>query len=148
MIIIRLWHQKLIPHLDRQRLLGQHRELAALRGKGWGRKHSVVDYVFTHNPAQLVAYHYLVMDEMVRRGYNPDSTWRNPMWRGNILGQDNSFADADFVDDQYCYAIHKGGIIYDEHDDTYLRECIKLLKEKEAPIDWEKLVEEFGIQES
>lgn len=31
---MRLWHEKLIPFLPRQQLLGQHREAAALRGKG------------------------------------------------------------------------------------------------------------------
>lgn len=127
---MRLWHQKLIPYLDRQRLLGQHRELAALRGKGWGKKHAIVDYVFCHNPACLVAYHYLIMDEMKRRGYNPDPKWLVPGWRGNTLEFDNMFADADFVDDQYCYATHKGGTIYPEHNTEYLRECIENLKSK------------------
>ena len=133
---MRLWHQKLLPHLDRQRLLSQHRECAALRGKGWGKKHSVVDYVFTHDPSWLVAYHGLVMDEMERRGYHPDRIWNNPCYRGKTLAMDWSFADPDFVDNQYCYAVHKGGIIYPEHNDNYLRECIRLLKEKNAPIDW------------
>ena len=133
---MRLWHQSLIPFLDRQRLLGQHRECCALRGKGWGRKHSVVDYVFTHEHEWLVAYHYLVMGEMKRRGYHPDERWYNPEFRGDAIGTESGWADADMVDDQYCYAIHKGGIIYPEHDDAYLKECISLLKDKEAPIDW------------
>ena len=45
---MRLWHQSLISLLPRQQLLGQHRECCALRGKGWGRKHATVDYVFTY----------------------------------------------------------------------------------------------------
>lgn len=142
---MRLWHQSLIPYLDRQRLLGQHRELAALRGKGWGKKHSVVDYVFTHDPAWLVAYHRLVMDEMERRGYHPDRIWNNPNYRGKTLAMEWDFADSDFVEDQYCYAAHKGGIIYPEHNAEYLAECIHLLKEKNAPIDWEK-VREDGLE--
>ena len=64
---MRLWHQNLIPLLPRQQLLGQHRECCALRGAGWGRKHSVVNYVFTHKPADLIAYHYLIMNEMEKR---------------------------------------------------------------------------------
>ena len=144
---MRLWHQFLIPYLDRQRLLSQHRECAALRGKGWGKKHSVVDYVFTHGTEYLVAYHYLVMDEMKRRGYRPDETWRHPHWRGSVLGNEEGWADADFVDDQYCYAAHKGGIIYPEHNDEYLRECINLLKEKSAPMDWDKVNAVFGLQQ-
>jgi uncharacterized protein (TIGR02328 family) len=127
---MRLWHQSLIPYLDRQRLLGQHRECAALRGKGWGRKHATVDYVFRHNPACLVAYHYLIMDEMKRRGYNPDPKWLVPSWRGSTLEFDNTFADASLVDDRYCYAMSKGEMIYPEHNAEYLRECIENLKSK------------------
>lgn len=143
---MRLWHQRLLPYLDRQRLLGQHRECCALRGKGWGKKHATVDYAFTHDPSWLVAYHWLVMDEMKRRGYRPDPQWECVNWRGNILGLDTSFADPDFVDDEYCYAVNKGGVIYPEHNDDYLRECIALLKEKQAPIDWEK-VREDGLDQ-
>lgn len=141
---MRLWHQKILPYLDRQRLLGQHRECCALRGKGWGKKHATVDYVFTHDPTWLVAYHRLVMDEMERRDYHPDRTWDDPCWRGSALGREEGWADPDFVDDQYCYATHKGGIIYSEHNEDYLCECLNLLKEKNAPIDWEK-VEQDGL---
>ena len=136
---MRLWHQKLIPYLDRQRLLGQHRECCALRGKGWSKKHTTVDYVFKYDPSLLVAYHYLVMDEMIRRGYNPDKIWKNPCYRGKELAMEWDFADPDFVDDLYCFAKHKNGIIYPEHDNLYLKECMHLLIEKGAPIDWEKV---------
>ena len=142
---MRLWHQFLIPHLDRQRLLGQHRELAALRGKGWGKKHSVVDYVFTHDPANLVAYHHLIMDEMERRGYNVDKSWRDLDYRGKILGTEIGFVDVDVFDYQYEYAIRNGSAIYPEHDLNYLRECLVLLKEKEAPIDWDVIESSFGF---
>ena len=84
---MRLWHQDLIPYLPRQQLLGQHRECCALRGAGWGRKHSVVDYVFRYEPARLVAYHTLILDEMIRRGYQPDKTWYNRNWRGKTIGE-------------------------------------------------------------
>ena len=123
---MRLWHQKLIPYLPRQQLLGAHRECCALRGKGWGKKHSVVDYVFTYAPDELVAYHYLVMDEMIRRGYNPDRTWLNPNWRGSILGEIEGWSYQHTVDQIY----ESMDIIYDEHDDAYLRECIDNLKSK------------------
>ena len=142
---MRLWHQKLLPYLDRQRLLSQHRECAALRGKGWGKKHATVDYVFTHDPAWLVAYHRLVMDEMERRGYHPDRIWNDPCWRGSTLGREEGWADANMTDDQYCYAVHKGGRIYPEHDNKYLHECIILLKDKQAPIDWDKVEERWIV---
>lgn len=139
---MRLWHQKLLPYLDRQRLLGQHRECCALRGKGWGKKHSVVDYVFTHEPSKLVAYHHLVMNEMERRGYAPDKMWRSGAWRGTALGESKEevWIECRTKSVLYMLAAEKtGAMIYPEHNNEYLRECIALLKEKQAPIDWEKV---------
>lgn len=123
---MRLWHQKLIPLLPRQQLLGQHRECAALRGKGWGRKHSVVDYVFTHIPERLVAYHYLVMDEMERRGYKPDKIWRDINYRGKVLGVEPNWCDEAMFETWHYYK----GNIYEEHDEYYLEECRENLREK------------------
>lgn len=119
---MRLWHEKLIPFLPRQQLLGQHRECCALRGKGWGRKHSVVNYVFEHDPEYLYIYHCRVMDEMKRRGYNPDETWYKASYRGKIIGY-----DTEFCGDEYAYTRYP---MYDEHNDEYLKECLENLKEK------------------
>jgi uncharacterized protein (TIGR02328 family) len=83
----------------------------------------------------LVAYHWFVMDEMKRRGYHPDETWYNCDYRGTALGHVSAWADADMVDDQYIYAIHKEGIIYPEHNDAYLQECIDNLKSKGIDIE-------------
>ena len=141
---MRLWHQKLLPYLDRQRLLGQHRECCALRGKGWGKKHATVDYVFTHDFSYLVTYHYLVMDEMRNRGYKPDPNWYKYNWRGSTLGEQ------EWCDRNDCFRLwenaQEGIMLYPEHNDEYLRECIALLKEKNAPIDWEKAVED-GLEQ-
>lgn len=126
---MRLWHAKLIPYLPRQQLLGQHRECCALRGKGWGKKHSVVDYVFTYAPDELVAYHKLVMDEMERRGYHPDRTWDDPCWRGSIIGKEEGWSYQQTVDAIYNAALG-GEMVYDEHDDAYLQECLENLKGK------------------
>lgn len=142
---MRLWHQNLIPYLDRQRLLGQHRECCALRGRGWGRKHATVDYVFLYDPCLLVAYHYCVMEEMQRRGYHPDKVWENPDWRGNQIGEACDWADANGVEELWMNVNQMCSIIYPEHNDDYLRECIQLLKEKNAPIDWEKMEKELNV---
>ena len=133
---MRLWHQSLLPYLDRQHLLGQHRECCALRGKGWGRPHSVVNYVFNYDPAYLVAYHYCVMEEMERRGYHPDRTWNNPDWRGFALEEQPNFAIHSFVDGLWADVNQIQRIIYPEHNREYLDECIAILKEKAAPMDW------------
>ena len=138
---MRLWHQKLIPFLPRQQLLGQHRECCALRGKGWGKKHSVVDYVFKYSPDWLVAYHYHIMKEMERRGYHPDKTWYNPCWRGNILGEEKEWSDQDIVNFiGFVYeTIDKP--LYPEHDDEYLKECLDNLRGKGI------IIEEFERKE-
>ena len=136
---MRLWHQLLIPYLPRQQLLGQHRELAALRGKGWGKKHATVDYVFTHDHECLVAYHYLIIDEMTRRGYN-HVNWENPDWRGNNIGEQEGWANRWDVDTCH-YLATTGKIIYPEHNDEYLKECIDNLRDKGVDVsEMEKLL--------
>lgn len=127
---MRLWHQKLIPYLPRQQLLGQHRECCALRGKGWGRKHATVNYVFTYAPDELVAYHYLIIEEMRHRDYNPDKTWYNPTWRGSILGEVEGWSYQETVDDIFRAAVDQDEMIYPEHNDAYLLECIENLESK------------------
>lgn len=124
---MRLWHESLIPLLPRQQLLGQHREICALRGKGWGRKHSVVDYVFTHEHERLVAYHYLVMDEMERRGYKPDKIWRDINYRGKELGFEENWCLEIYFRPIYKYSYSP---IYPEHNDVYLNECLENLRQK------------------
>ena len=123
---MRLWHQSLISKLPRQQLLGQHRECCALRGKGWGKKHSVVDYVFTHSPEKLVAYHMLVMFEMKKRGYKPDPIWEDCNYRGKILEEDN-WCDPANVKVLFKYSYEN---LYPEHNDSYLKECLDNLAEK------------------
>lgn len=142
---MRVWHQFLVPYLDRQRLLGAHRELCALRGKGWGKPHSVVNYVFNHKPDLLVAYHLVVIIEMEKRGYNVDPNWKNPNWRGKILGQSDWVEEFEYGKKEPFWstlaadAINHGDMIYPEHDAEYLNECITLLKEKGAACDWESI---------
>lgn len=116
---MRLWHVDLLPQLPRQQLLGQHREACALRGAGWGKPHSVVDYVFTHPYACLFRYHMEVMREMRRRGYKVDPLWRVRSYRGKTLGCDITT----FVDDNGAYR-------YPEHNAAYLAECIANLAGK------------------
>ena len=124
---MRLWHQALISKLPRQQLLGQHRECCALRGKGWGKKHSVVDYVFTHSPEKLVAYHMMVMFEMKKRGYKPDPIWENCNYRGKVLGEEDFWCDPASVNVLFKYSYEN---LYPEHNDSYLKECLDNLAEK------------------
>ena len=115
---MRLWHETLIPSLPRQQLLGQHREAAALRGRGWGKKHATVDYVFTHSPYKLYQYHLLIMEEMVKRGYKPGQEWFDPTYRGKSLPSE-PLAEVALTTP-----------IYPEHDEVYLQECLDNLATK------------------
>ena len=132
---MRLWHQSLIPHLPRQQLLGQHRECCALRGRGWGRPHATVNYVFKHEPQYLIAYHYLIMAEMIRRGYNPDRTWICPNYRGSALGYDAQWNMPTSMVDMIA---KQKNMIYPEHNKKYLQECLENLKQKGIDL-YEKL---------
>lgn len=126
---MRLWHQNLIEFLPRQQLLGQHRECCALRGKGWGKKHSVVDYVFTYNPAYLVAYHQLIINEMEKRGYRPDPNWKDFQWRGNVFRKQDGWAHSNTVLELILRAAD-GEMIFEEHNEDYLNECLTNLRNK------------------
>ena len=123
---MRLWHEALLPYLPRQQLLGQHRECAALRGRGWGRRHSVVTYVFEHPKEWLWAYHIRVMEEMKRRGYHPDPKWEAINYQGEAMQLRDDEIDFASLDAKLA----AGGYIYPEHDDAYLEECLKNLEGK------------------
>jgi len=116
---MRLWHQDMIEVLPRQQLLGQHRECAALRGNGWAKSHETVNYIFDHNPVYLYYYHYLIIKEMVARGYTPDIKWLDPKYRGKNCNP-------------HIHEIHPcvPDIIYKEHNDKYLLECLSNLHDK------------------
>ena len=120
---MRLWHEALLPLLPRQQLLGQHRECCALRGLSWGKRHAVVDYVFTHPPEALAVYHARVMEEMRRRGYHAEPCWIDPPYRGKR-------AEPLTCNQQLLCLYEQRVPVYDEHDDRYYRECLDNLKGK------------------
>lgn len=129
---MRLWHQDLLPYLDRKRLLSQHRECCALRGKGWGKKHSVVDYVFNYTLGHLYQYHLLVMSEISRQyNYKIDSEWYNRLYRGKHLERELLKVVGVYV---YNNVEKDRKPIYKEHNDKYLKECLLNLKAKGAEL--------------
>lgn len=120
---MRLWHESLIPMLPRQQLLGQHRECCALRGKGWGKPHATVNYVFQYAPERLYSYHIKVIQEMKKRWYRVDPLWEDPLYRGK---QCPPHSDRSFYETERTYKAS----IYPEHDEDYLKECLENLCEK------------------
>ena len=123
---MRLWPLSIISQLPRQQLLGQHRECCALRGKGWGRKHSTVDYVFKHPFKWLYLYHLVVLNEMDDRGYKVASGWWLSNYRGKTLGMD----DTGFTECATAFDYPLDFRIYPEHDAAYLNECLENLRRK------------------
>ncbi|HEX7064385.1 MAG TPA: TIGR02328 family protein [Bacillales bacterium] len=123
---MRLWHESLISLLPRQQLLGQHRECCALRGKGWGKKHATVHYVFHYSPERLYRYHIKVINEMKKRGYKVDPLWKNPLYRGKQCTPYDNHSFHDMIDSKQA----PEGPIYPEHDQTYLKECMENLYKK------------------
>lgn len=116
---MRLWHEKIIPLLPKNQLLGQHRECCALRGNGWGKNHKTVDYVFTYSPYHLYKYHTLIMDEMEKRGYNVSTEWKDKNYRGKVAQPFHDLEEESIVNP-----------IYKEHNDEYMDECIENLRNK------------------
>lgn len=124
---MRLWHQDLLTFLPRAQILGQHRECCALRGMGWGKKHSTVDYVFTHSAKRLVDFHRLVLREMEYRGYKPAQQWYCPEYRGkNSIPWPCFLASENYLSSE--------ALIYPEHDDAYREECLENLRQKGVEI--------------
>ena len=116
---MRLWHESIITQLPRQQLLGQHRECCALRGNGWGRKQSTIDYVFKYSPYFLYRYHLLVMNEMKKRGYSVTEGWLNKNYCGQYCQSYTNMSESNIPTP-----------IYNEHNEKYLKDCIENLKSK------------------
>ena len=129
---MRRWHEALLPLLPRAQLLGQHRECCALRGLSWGKRHAVVDYVFTHEREYLILYHERVMDEMERRGYRVDPHWRDAAYRGKRCA-------AYAASDPLLRALDARVPVYAEHDGAYLEACVENLRGKGVTLHAVKL---------
>ena len=120
---MRLWSQQLIQSLPcikttkdrtKNQLGGQHRECCAMLGDGWGMKHATVNYVWNHPRYYLEAFDLLVVEEMLSRGFNIN------------MDKIHNYSQEAF--ELYNDAKDSGCVIYPEHDDTYINECIDNLK--------------------
>ena len=69
------------------------------------------------------------MDEMLRRGYNPDKTWYHKDYRGKVFGEQEGGCNCMLLD-SYLSKSESGINIYPEHNKEYYQECIENLKAK------------------
>jgi uncharacterized protein (TIGR02328 family) len=117
---MRLWHVDLLPKLPYNQLIGQHRECCALRGLGWNKPHSIVNYVFNYSPHKLYQYHLKVITELKKRkpGINIDPLWLDRMdYRGKRCQPWKLPFKLDFTN-------------YPEHNNDYYLECVQNLRNK------------------
>ena len=126
---MRLWHESLLPKLPRQQLLGQWRECIALLGNGWGRKHKTVDYVFTYSDRKLMKYTDKIFLEMIKRGYKPNVQCITDALMRRY--------DCDFRTAVNMFSNCYDETSYPEHDESYLRECLENLRNKNIIIEME-----------
>jgi uncharacterized protein (TIGR02328 family) len=77
------------------------------------------------------------MNEMKARGYHPDETWYNVNWRGSTIGEMDGWAAPALVNHYVEKTLPCGSpMIYDEHDDKYLQECLENLRGKGIEIQF------------
>lgn len=134
---MRLWHYKLIPYLPGEMLIAQWRECIAIK-RQWEKgtlKHKLVNYVIDYDKVYFLRYVDMVLQEIDKR---------NIKWQ-------KKYYDEVF---EYCYKIitytdYYDGLLYKEHNDRYLKQCLYNLQEKAdrgivSKEDWKRIEERFG----
>lgn len=138
---MRLWHKDLIPYLPRQQLLAQWRECCCI-AKNIATKgtpnHVLVNKILDYPWYHFHLYTYLVMQEMISRGYkiSRDSYQK---YEDNLKQAKDKGA---FLDKSPYEA---GFLLFGNwHNTRYLRQCYYNLQEKFdcgaiPPDEWERI---------
>ena len=132
---MRLWHSKLIPLLDGPRLLDTHMSCCNLRGLGWGKKNSAVNYVFEDSLGEdaLAAYHMIVLAEMSKRNYKYDRTWL----QFGYCGKRRPIRD---VEESKMFRAIRRQVPLEGHSVEYFLNDVQALQDRGLPLK----VEAFG----
>ena len=111
------------------------------KGQSGGRKHATVDYVFKYDLAHLYAYHCIVIHEISRRyrDFTIDINWYGRTYGGKNLPLAS-------LTEVGVYLYHDGELIYAEHDDRYLKECLLNLRSKGAELVNGKTIDEMLLE--
>jgi len=117
---MKLYHEKLLPYLNDKRVELQHKFCCDLRA-GIAPINKTNKYIDENSYLCIYEFHKLVMQEMEKRKIKYDKAWTVITFRG-IAGM----ATHRFIISKPIIK-HDGDTIYKEHDDKYLKECIKSL---------------------
>lgn len=117
MILIRLWHTKLISVLPREQLVGEWRELSLIVSniqKNGTPNHLLVNFIMDYDFDHFISYAYYIRKEMTKRGYRTmDSVWNKIV----ALKQNYTILPLEKV-------------FFNKMDDIYLNICYYNLYEK------------------
>ena len=116
---MRLWHYKLLPVLPDKFIIAEWRECIAIK-RQWDKgtlKHRLVSYVMNYNRAYFLSYVLEVVKEMEKR---------NIKYNQKYLEEIKAFCglETDLENKTFNY------LIYQEHNERYLRQCYYNLQEK------------------
>lgn len=136
---MRLWHYKLIPYLDKQRLVAQWRECCCIAkniADNGTPNHILVNKILNYPFRHFYSYAGLVCDELIERGYKYDWT-KFTNW-------------FDKINCMECHYIDENEIFKDWHNTRYLRQCLYNLQEKYdcggiSKEEWNNITKNFYI---
>jgi len=130
---VRLWDKDLIDVLPDNQLRGQWRECCLIaKGLHYGTlNHLLVNKVKDYPIEHFIAYTFLVLEEMKKRGYKCDGK-RFTHW----------------LDEWESFTIDLSDIFDGWHNERYLRQCLYNLQEKYdcsgiSDGEWKLIVEKF-----
>ena len=142
---MRLWHYKLIPYLDKQRLVAQWRECCCIIkniADNGTPNHILVNKVLDYPSIHFENYTHMVLKEMNKRGYNVSEESYHKFCERLKVG-------CSYFRDKYnCKIIKNNEVFPHWHTNRYLRQCLFNLEEKAdcggiSPIEWHRIQNKF-----
>lgn len=137
---MRLWHYKLIPYLDKQRLVAQLRECVAISKSIYEKgtpNHILVNKIMDYDLSEFRIYCNMVIYEMIcNRNYTVSTTTIKKL--------------QDYIDFEIDIRVVENKIFKDWHNTRYLKQCLYNLQEKYdcggiPKEEWNNIIRNFYI---
>ncbi len=146
MIIIRLWHYKLIPYLPQKQLIAQWRECCCIAkniADNGTPNHILVNEVLNYPTIHFVEYTNMILAEMKNRGYKINGKSYLKFCENICCAKLCFDINADLV-------IKNDEVFPDWHNTRYLRQCLYNLQEKYdcggiSKEEWNNITRNFYI---